>query len=32
MVAKKTRINGAAVSILNIDGIEAMIKDAEAVR
>jgi len=30
MVAQKTRINGAAVSILNIDSIEAMIKDAEA--
>jgi len=31
MVAQRTRINGAAVSILNIDGIEAMIKDAESV-
>ena len=30
MVAQKTRINGAAVSILDIDGIESMIKEAEA--
>jgi len=30
MVLQKTRINGAAVSILDIDGIEAMIKEAEA--
>lgn len=30
MVAQKTRINGAAVSILDIDGIENMIKEAEA--
>ena len=29
MVARKTRINGAAVSILDIDGIESMIKEAE---
>ena len=29
MVAQKTRINGAAVSILSIDNIEAMIKEAE---
>ncbi|MDH5388891.1 MAG: chemotaxis protein CheW [Gammaproteobacteria bacterium] len=29
MVAQKTRINGAAVSILDIDGIEAMISKAE---
>ncbi|MFC1589807.1 chemotaxis protein CheW [Pseudomonadota bacterium] len=30
MVAQKARINGAAVSILDIDGIEAMIKEAES--
>ncbi len=30
MVAQKTRINGAAVNILGIDGIENMIKEAEA--
>ncbi|MCW8922074.1 MAG: chemotaxis protein CheW [Gammaproteobacteria bacterium] len=30
MVAQKTRINGAAVNILDIDGIENMIKEAEA--
>ena len=30
MVVQKTRINGAAVSILDIDGIESMIKEAEA--
>lgn len=30
MVIQKTRINGAAVSILDIDGIENMIKAAEA--
>lgn len=30
MVAQKARINGAAVNILDIDGIESMIKDAEA--
>ena len=30
MVAQKTRINGAAVSVLSIDNIEAMIKEAEA--
>ena len=30
MVAQKTRINGAAVNILDIDGIETMIKEAEA--
>lgn len=29
MVAQKTRINGAAVSILDIDAIETMINDAE---
>lgn len=29
MVVKKTRINGAAVSILDIDGIESMIAKAE---
>lgn len=32
MVAQKTRINGAAVSILDIDAIESMIIDAEAAR
>lgn len=30
MVAQKTRINGAAVSILDIDAIESMIIEAEA--
>lgn len=30
MVAQKARINGAAVSILDIDGIENMIKEAES--
>ena len=30
MVAKRIRINGAAVSILDIDGIESMIKKAES--
>ena len=30
MVARKTRINGAAVSILDVDGIESMIKEAES--
>lgn len=30
MVAQKTRINGAAVSILDIDAIEEMIVEAEA--
>ena len=30
MVAQRTRINGAAVSILDIDGIESMIKKAES--
>ena len=30
MVAQKIRIKGAAVSILDIDGIESMIKEAEA--
>lgn len=30
MVVQKTRINGAAVSILDIDGIENMIKQAES--
>ena len=29
MVVQKIRINGAAVSILDIDGIESMIKEAE---
>ncbi len=29
MVSQKIRINGAAVSILDIDGIESMIKEAE---
>ncbi len=30
MVAQKTRINGAAVSILDIDAIESMVNEAEA--
>jgi len=30
MVAQKTRINGAAVSILDIDAIESMVIEAEA--
>lgn len=30
MVVQKARINGAAASILDIDGIEAMIKNAES--
>lgn len=30
MVAQKARINGASVSILDIDGIETMIKEAES--
>ena len=29
MVVQKIRINGAAVSVLDIDGIESMIKEAE---
>lgn len=30
MVVQKARINGAAASVLDIDGIEAMIKNAES--
>lgn len=30
MVVQKVRINGAAASVLDIDGIEAMIKNAES--